>query len=129
MDFDGRLFGGEDAARQYRSRREWRTTDRQRKWSGRGIEYTPGQRRYFLRFQAPTSQRMSLQWGSNNIAATNFNGVPVIDLKYILGTLSPAAAGFVGIDWAHVNNATSTVGLSNTSIMNSAMINGVYSVI
>lgn len=39
------------------------------------------------------------------------------NLQKILGTASAGAAGSVSIDWAHVVNPTSTVGLTNTTIL------------
>lgn len=44
------------------------------------------------------------------------------DLRTILGTASAGAAGFVGIDWAHVNSPTTAVALSNTTISTSQAI-------
>lgn len=40
-----------------------------------------------------------------------------VDIRKILGTASAGAAGSVSIDWAHVVNPSSTVGLSNTTIL------------
>ncbi len=39
-----------------------------------------------------------------------------VNVVQILGTASQGAAGYVGIDWAHVTNPTTTVGLSGTTI-------------
>lgn len=57
-----------------------------------------------------------VQWGGSNIATPNVSGVPIVDIKYTLGTLSPAAAGYVAPDWAHLNAPTSTVNLSGTTV-------------
>ena len=38
------------------------------------------------------------------------------NLVNIKGTASAGAAGYVGIDWAHVDNPTSTVALTNTTV-------------
>ncbi len=56
------------------------------------------------------------QWAGGTIPAVNVTGVPLVDLKYTLGTLSPAAAGSVGVDWAQVANKTSTVALTGTTV-------------
>jgi hypothetical protein len=66
----------------------------------------------------PLSQVDVGLWLNGTIPAVNVTGVPLVDLKYTLGTISPAAAGSVGIDWAQVANKTSTVDLSNTTIKN-----------
>ena len=55
------------------------------------------------------------QWNSANVVAPNVAGIPLVDLKYTLGTLSPAAAGSVSVDWAQVANKTSTVALTGTT--------------
>jgi hypothetical protein len=44
------------------------------------------------------------------------NGLPKVDVVDILGTQSPAAPGYVGPDWGHVNAPTSTVALSGTTV-------------
>jgi hypothetical protein len=38
------------------------------------------------------------QWGGHNVAATNVNGVPIVDLGYTLGTASAGVAGYVAPD-------------------------------
>ncbi len=58
----------------------------------------------------------TVKWVGGTIPAVNVTGVPLVDLKYTLGTISPAAAGSVGIDWAQVANKTAAVGLTNTTI-------------
>lgn len=55
-------------------------------------------------------------WAGGTIPAPNVTGVPLTDLKYTLGTISPAAAGSVSVDWGHVVNPTSTVGLTGTTV-------------
>lgn len=56
------------------------------------------------------------QWASGAVPAPNVTGVPLVDVKYTLGTLSAGAAGYMGIDWAHVANPGATVNLSGTTI-------------
>lgn len=58
------------------------------------------------------------QWLGGTIPAVNVTGVPLVDLKYTLGTLSAGAAGYVGPDWGHVNAPTTTLDLSGTTIKN-----------
>lgn len=58
------------------------------------------------------------KWNGGTIPAANVTGVPLVDLKYTLGTLSPAAAGSVSPDWGQVVNKTAAVDLSNTTIKN-----------
>lgn len=60
------------------------------------------------------------QWAGGTIPAPNVTGVPLTDLKYTLGTLSPATAGYVAIDWAQIANKTATVALTNTTISGGA---------
>lgn len=55
-------------------------------------------------------------WLGGTIPSPNVTGVPLTDLKYTLGTLSPAAAGSVSIDWSHVVNATNATNLSSTTL-------------
>jgi hypothetical protein len=56
------------------------------------------------------------KWLGGTIPAVNVTGVPLVDLKYTLGTISAGAAGYVGIDWAAVQNPTSSVTLSATTV-------------
>lgn len=56
------------------------------------------------------------KWIGGTIPAVNVTGVPIVDLKYTLGTLSPAAAGYISVDWAQVANATTAINLSGTNI-------------
>lgn len=53
-----------------------------------------------------------LSWKSGTIPATNIPGVPLIDLKYTLGTISPATAGSVRADQVTgaVGSVTGAVG-------------------
>jgi hypothetical protein len=44
------------------------------------------------------------------------NNFPGVNIRDILGTASAGAAGYVGIDWGHINAPTSTVNLSGTTI-------------
>lgn len=57
-----------------------------------------------------------VQWNSSNVVAPNVAGIPLVDLKYTLGTLSAGAAGYVAPDWGHVNAPTTTVNLSGTTV-------------
>jgi hypothetical protein len=57
-----------------------------------------------------------LSWNGAGVATPNVSGVPIVDMKYTLGTISPAAAGSVAPDWAQVQNKTSTVALTNTTV-------------
>jgi hypothetical protein len=41
-----------------------------------------------------------------------------VDLGRILGTASAGVAGYVGVDWAHINAPTTTVALSGTTLAN-----------
>lgn len=60
--------------------------------------------------------------GVNGIAPpANWNLMAIdgsgrVDLGKILGTASAGVAGYVGLDWSHVNAPTSTVALSGTTI-------------
>ena len=69
-----------------------------------------------LDFTSGVVKANATQWLGGTIPAVNVTGVPLVDLKYTLGTISPAAAGSVGIDWAQVANKTSTVGLTGTTV-------------
>ncbi len=44
------------------------------------------------------------------------NGVLDVNVKNIGGTVTAGAAGYVGVDWGHVNAPTTTVGLSGTTV-------------
>lgn len=52
------------------------------------------------------------QWAGGTIPATNVTGVPLVDLKYTLGTISPATAGSVRADavTGAVGSVTGSVG-------------------
>lgn len=69
-----------------------------------------------LDFTSGVVKSNSTQWLGGTIPAVNVTGVPLVDLKYTLGAISPAAAGSVGIDWAQVANKGSAVNLSATQI-------------
>jgi hypothetical protein len=56
------------------------------------------------------------KWNGGTIPAVNVTGVPLVDLKYTLGTISPAAAGSVSPDWGQVVNKTTTNALTGTTI-------------
>jgi hypothetical protein len=51
-----------------------------------------------------------------NFATFSIDASGRIDVGKVLGTASAGAAGYVGIDWAHVNAPTTAVGLSGTTI-------------
>jgi hypothetical protein len=57
-----------------------------------------------------------------NVTAGASGGLPLgdanarVDLGKVLGTASQGAAGYVGIDWGHVNAPTTTVALSGTTV-------------
>jgi hypothetical protein len=71
-----------------------------------------------------TSTFITLPTQSSNVAMWDFSlvpspsqaGVPITDPHYFGGTASPATAGFVGVDWAHINAPTTVVALSGTTI-------------
>jgi hypothetical protein len=54
----------------------------------------------------------------NATAALAVDGSGRIDVGKILGTASAGAAGYVGLDWAHITAATTAVDLSGTTIKN-----------
>ena len=62
------------------------------------------------------------QWGGSNIVTPNVSGVPIVDLKYTLGTLSAGTAGYMGIDWSAINAKTSTAILSGTTISTTQVV-------
>jgi hypothetical protein len=57
-----------------------------------------------------------------NFSGTGASAYVESDLRTILGTASAGAAGYVGIDWAHVNAPTTAVNLSGTTISTSQTI-------
>lgn len=57
-----------------------------------------------------------LKWVGTTIPAPNQSGIPIVDMSYTKGTISPAAAGSVAPDWAHVSNPTTTLNLSGTTV-------------
>jgi hypothetical protein len=62
------------------------------------------------------------QWNGSAVATPNHAGYPLVDIAYILGTTSAGTAGYVGIDWAHVNAPTTTLILSGTTISTSQAV-------
>lgn len=56
------------------------------------------------------------KWVGGTIPAVNVTGVPLVDMKYVLGTVSPAAAGYVALDWGQITNKTTTNALTGTTI-------------
>lgn len=63
-----------------------------------------------------------------NASAGANGGLPLgdasgrVDLGKVLGTASAGAAGYVGIDWAHINAPTTAQGLTGTTIATSQVI-------
>lgn len=55
-------------------------------------------------------------WIGGAIPAVNVTGVPLVDLKYTLGTVSPATAGYMALDWGQITNKTTTNALTGTTI-------------
>ncbi len=62
------------------------------------------------------------QWNGTNVASPNVAGVPLVDIGYTKGTVSTGVAGYVGVDWSHVNAPTTAVALTNTTISTSQVI-------
>lgn len=58
----------------------------------------------------------TIDWASGAVPAPNVTGVPLVDVKYFLGTLSAGAAGYAAPDWGHINAPTTVVDLSGTTI-------------
>jgi hypothetical protein len=50
------------------------------------------------------------------------NNLPQVDVQDILGLASVGAAGFVGIDWAHINAPTTVQALTNTTISSTQVV-------
>jgi hypothetical protein len=69
-----------------------------------------------LDFTSGVVKANATQWVGGTIPAVNITGVPLVDLKYTLGTISPAQAGSVAADWAATTNKTATANLSGTTI-------------
>lgn len=67
-------------------------------------------------------QSDATKWLAGTIPAVNITGVPLVDLKYTLGTISPAAAGYVGLDWGQVTNKTTTNALTGTTFATSQVV-------
>lgn len=59
---------------------------------------------------------------SGGLPTCNAAGHAPVDLQTILGTASAGAAGYVGIDWAHISAPTTTVNLSGTTISTSQAV-------
>ncbi len=58
---------------------------------------------------------------------TNFSSLSIdangrVDIGKILGTNSAGVAGYMGLDWSHINAPTSTQGLTNTTISSSQVV-------
>jgi len=75
-----------------------------------------------LDFTSGVVKANATQWLGGTIPAVNVTGVPLVDLKYTLGTISPAAAGYVGIDWGQVTNKTTANALTGTTIATSQVV-------
>jgi hypothetical protein len=58
----------------------------------------------------------NFQVGVPNSNALAIDASGRVDVGKILGTASQGAAGYVGIDWGHINAPTTTVNLSGTTI-------------
>lgn len=57
------------------------------------------------------------KWNGGTVPAVNVTGVPLVDLKYTLGTISPAAAGSVRADLVNsLTEPTAVVAASPTAI-------------
>lgn len=65
-----------------------------------------------LDFTAGVVKANAVQWVGGTIPAVNVTGVPLVDLKYTLGTISPATAGTVRADavTGAVGSVTGAVG-------------------
>jgi hypothetical protein len=62
---------------------------------------------------------VDMAWTTNPDATSVFRVIPWSDdVRYILGTVSAGAPGYVGHDWAAINAPTTTVDLSGTTIKN-----------
>jgi hypothetical protein len=59
---------------------------------------------------------------ASTTAVLDGNGFLSVNVRDILGTISTAVAGTVGIDWAKVSNPGSSVGLSGTTISTSQVV-------
>ncbi len=58
---------------------------------------------------------------------TNFSTLSIdangrVDIGKILGNASAGVAGYVGLDWSHINAPTTTQGLTNTTISSSQVV-------
>lgn len=69
-----------------------------------------------LDFTAGVVKCNAVQWLGGTIPAVNVTGVPLVDMKYVLGTLSPGAPGYVALDWGQITNKTTTNALTGTSL-------------
>jgi hypothetical protein len=56
------------------------------------------------------------QWNGQNVAVPNVAGVPIVDTAYLRGSLSQGSAGYAGIDWGQIHNASATQSLFGTTI-------------
>lgn len=89
--------------------------------------YTSGQAGYIVgnNLNAAVTSRMA-----TFTLPTNFSGLAIdvsgrVDLGKILGTASAGAAGYVGLDWAHINAPTTSQNLSGTTISTGQTITSV----
>lgn len=71
-----------------------------------------------LDFTSGVTKANATQWLGGTIPAVNVTGVPLVDLKYTLGTVSPATAGSVRADavTGAVGSVTGNVGGSVASV-------------
>lgn len=69
----------------------------------------------------------TLKWNGGTIPAVNVTGVPLVDLKYTLGTISPATAGSVRADavTGAVGSVTGNVGGNVTGSVGSVAAGGI----
>ncbi len=65
-----------------------------------------------------TGNASLLTSGSGTDQLTVSGGIASSDVKKTLGTASAGVAGYVGVDWSHVNAPTTTLDLTNTTIKN-----------
>jgi hypothetical protein len=57
-----------------------------------------------------------------NFSSLSIDASGRVDVGKILGTASTGVAGYVGIDWSHINAPTATVALTNTTISSSQVV-------
>lgn len=75
-----------------------------------------------LDFTSGVVKANATQWLGGTIPAVNVTGVPLVDVKYILGTISPATAGYAALDWGQVTGKTTANALTGTTISTSQVV-------